>query len=303
MSEDQSTEVAQCRAMVVSTLPEFQNTRLKRLPGGWDSIALIGDGWVFKFPQSDKNRAKLRREAKLLNFLRPRVAMTLPNMVLHEGPMLFSQHAVIPGEDIEEDQYDELDSGQRDEMARRLARFYADLHALPLPRLHAIGAVPVVPWRRAKDILQRAGPLLPKKHLPLLERTMKAYSQISICGDEMIFGYFDGHGWNMAFDHKAGRLNGLFDFADAGYGPRHRDLSYSNFISTDLTLRIIDHYEQMTQRQIDRDLVMLYATVLRFSELIDDNLENDIALEIIDDWAKDLSRLVKSGVLKRPDAE
>ena len=303
MSEDQSAEVAQCRAIVVSTLPKFLKTKFKRLPGGWDSIALIGDGWVFKFPQSDKNRAKLRREAKLLDFLRPRVTMTLPHMILHEGPMLFSQHAIIPGDDIEQDQYDALDTRQRDAMAMRLARFYAELHALPLPRLHAVGAVPVVPWRRAKDILERAKPLLPKKHLPLLERTMKAYGRTSICGDEMIFGYFDGHGWNMAFDHKTGTLNGLFDFADAGYGPRHRDLSYSNFISADLTLRIIDHYEQMTQRKIDRELVMLYATVLRFSELIDDNLENDIALEIIDDWSGTLSKLVKSGVLKQRDAD
>jgi aminoglycoside phosphotransferase (APT) family kinase protein len=297
MSEDQSAEVAQCRAMVVSTLPTFLQTKFERLPGGWDSIALVGDGWVFKFPQSERTRAKLRREAKLLDFLRPRVTMTLPNMVLHEGPMLFSQHAIIPGDDIEEDQYDELDSRQRDAMALRLAQFYAELHALPLPRLHAVGAVPVVPWRRAKDVLERATPLLPKKHLPLLKRTMKAYAQTSIGGDELVFGYFDGHGWNMAFDHKTGTLNGLFDFADAGYGPRHRDLSYSNFISTDLTLRIIDHYEKLTRRQIDRELVMLYATVLRFAELIDDKLENDIALEVIDEWAKNLGRLIKSGVL------
>jgi aminoglycoside phosphotransferase (APT) family kinase protein len=302
MSEDNSAMVAECRAMVASTLPEFSKTEFELLSGGWDSIALIGDGWVFKFPRSDKSRAKLRRESKLLDFLRPRVKMTLPNMILHDGPMLFSQHAIIPGTYIEEAHYDALDGRQRDAMAMRLAQFYAELHALPLPRLHAVGAVPVVPWRRAKDILERAKPMLPKKHLPLLERTMKAYSRTSICGDEMIFGYFDGHGWNMAFDRKTGTLNGLFDFADAGYGPRHRDLSYSNFISADLTLRIIDHYEKMAQRKIDRELVMLYATVLRFAELIDDHLENDVALEIIDDWAKTLSRLVKSGVLKRADA-
>lgn len=301
MSEDQSVEVAQCRAVIVSTLPMFLHTKFERLPGGWDSIALVGDGWVFKLPQSDKTRAKLRREAKLLDFLRPRVTMTLPNMVLHEGSMLFSQHAIIPGEAIEQDQYDALDARQRDTMALRLARFYAELHALPLPRLHAVGAVPVVPWQRAKDILGRAAPLLPTKHLPLLERTMKAYARTSIGGDELVFGYFDGHGWNMAFDHETGTLNGLFDFADAGYGPRHRDLSYSNFISTDLTLRIIDHYEKLTQRQLDRELVMLYATVLRFSELIHDRLENDIALEVIDDWARSLDGLVEAGVLSQPE--
>ena len=36
-----------------------------------------------------------------------------------------------------------------------------------------------------------------------------------------VYGFFDGHGWNMAFDHARGRLNGIFDFGDSGFGPLH----------------------------------------------------------------------------------
>ena len=73
----------------------------------------------------------------------------------------------------------------------------------------------------------------------------------------------------MAFDHARSRLSGVYDFADSGFGARHQDLSYSNWISRDLTLRIIDRYETMTGLSIDRDRVMLYSQMLCFVEFAD----------------------------------
>jgi hypothetical protein len=70
----------------------------------------------------------------------------------------------------------------------------------------------------------------------------------------------------MAFDPETATLNGVYDFADSGFGARHQDLSYSNWISRDLTLRIIDRYERMTGLSIDRERVMLYSQMLRFVE-------------------------------------
>lgn len=102
-----------------------------------------------------------------------------------------------------------------------------------------------------------------------------------------IDGYFDGHGWNIAFDHATGTLNGVFDFADSGFGARHQDLSYSNWISPDLTLRIIARYEQLTGQAIDRDRVMLYSAVLRlveFAQAAPDRAYLSERLRALEDW-------------------
>lgn len=304
MAEDRSAEVARCQEAVIGALPQFATSQFKPLYAGWDSLALVSEGWVFKFPYSDKALAKLRREAALLAYLGPRTSMTIPDMVMHEGGggTPFSQHKMIPGKDIEEDEYHALDTGRREAMALRLARFYAELHGIPLARLHAIGAVPTVPWRRAKSIYKRAASRVPRKVLPFLRRTLAIYRDAEVTGDELVFGYFDGHGWNMAFDHKAGVLNGIYDLADAGFGPRHRDLAYSTFVSADLTLRVIDHYERLTGLDIDRELVMAYFGVLRFSELIGGNLDREIALEAVMDWYHTYVDLHRAGVLNRPGA-
>ncbi len=66
------------------------------------------------------------------------------------------------------------------------------------------------------------------------------------------YGFFDGHGWNMAFDRVRGRLNGIYDFADSGFGPVHQEFIYSNFISPDLTERIAAAYEKASGRTLDK---------------------------------------------------
>jgi hypothetical protein len=157
--------------------------------------------------------------------------------------------------------------------------------------MQQVGAVGVDPWMAPDDIVAGALPKLPRGYKGFLERTITAYSRLSIPGDELVFGYFDGHGWNMAFDHSTGLLNGVYDFADSGFGARHRDLSYSSWISADLTLRIIERYEQLARVAVNRERVMLYTSALRLAELAEGFLDEDLAISNVTDWVSQLKSL------------
>ena len=236
------------------------------LNAGWDCVALEADGaWIFKFPRRPEAIARLRKECDLLSLIRPRVDIAVPDMVLHESPVLFSQHRKLAGGFLETHDYLPLAEDKRDAVAEQMARLYAVLHAIPVAEALAAGATAVDPWT-PPDELAKAEPRLPPELRPLLRQTLDAYAAIPANPGEATYGYFDGHGWNMAFDPETGVLNGVYDFADSGFGPRHQDLSYSNWISRDLTHRIIDRYEPMTGRSIDRERVMLYSQMLRFVE-------------------------------------
>lgn len=286
-----AAEIARFRALVIGTLPQFAGGNFVTLTGGWDSVALECDGWIFKFARHAEAEARLRREVALLAFLKPRVTMPLPQMVLHEGPVPFSQHLKLAGSSLETEQYLALDEGRRNALAMRMAQLYADLHALPLNRMQAVGAVGVDPWMPPEAIIAGAEAKLPRGYKGFLMRTMAAYRKLSIAGDELIYGYFDGHGWNMAFDHQTGLLNGVFDFADSGFGSRHRDLSYSNWISADLTLRIIERYGELARVKVNRELVMLYSSALRLSELAAEVLPDARAVRNVTDWVAELKRI------------
>lgn len=275
------------REAIVAVNPELSASTFSALNDGWDSVAVEAGGWIFKFPRYPAAEARLRRECGVLALTRQWTDLPVPQMVLHEQPQLFSQHRKLEGSALETADYGRLTVQQRDMLAETLAGFYAGLHAIPLAEAEAAGAVPIDPWLDADEVVARAAPALPAHLLPFLDASIAAYRRIAPDSEERVFGYFDGHGWNMAFDHARGMLNGVFDFADSGFGAPHRDLSYTDWISRDLTLRIISRYERLTGRVIDRDRVMLYSAVLRlveFAEAVPDRADLPARLQGVEEW-------------------
>lgn len=73
--------------------------------------------------------------------------------------------------------------------------------------------------------------------------------------------------WNMAFDHVQQRINGVYDFADSGFGPLHQDFVYASFISLELMYATAERYAGITGRSVDFDRVGLLAGMHRLSAL------------------------------------
>jgi hypothetical protein len=294
MQQPEGADLARYRALIISRLPQLAGAQFVTVAAGWDSVALEHDGLIFKFARNERARERLRREAALLTHLRPRITMPLPQPVLFDGEEPFTEHRRIPGEKLLADDYLMLGEGARNALATRMAQLYAELHQLPLARMQQVGAVAVDPWMSPQQILEQALPRLPRGYKGWARKVVAAYRRLSIAGDELVYGYFDGHGWNMAFDFTTGTLNGVYDFADSGFGSRHRDLSYSNWISADLTLRIIARYEELTHRRVDRDMVMLYTSALRLAELAEGFLTDEVAVANVVNWADELKLLERT---------
>ncbi|QDZ09437.1 phosphotransferase family protein [Devosia ginsengisoli] len=256
------------RDIIVGRFPELADERCIMISEGWDSVAVdVGDRIIFKFPRHPHGEAALRREVAILGLVGAAVSMRVPVLGLFETPRIFSRHDKIPGEHLVTTQYDALDERSRQRLGEVMGQFYAELHRIELADATASGALPVETWLGAEEILRRIQPVLPQALRPFAETTMARWAELAPEPLGMTYGFFDGHGWNMAFDHAAGRLNGIYDFADSGIGPRHQEFIYSNLISADLTARIITAYEGHTGLSIDRDRVDLLTAVHRLWEL------------------------------------
>src|SRR5690606_20795878 len=120
------------------------------------------------------------------------------------------------------------------------------------------------------------------------ERTVAAWQRLPPDPYGTTYGFFDGHGWNMAFDHARNRLNGVYDFGDSGFGPLHQEFVYPNFVAPDLTARIASEYEALTGRALARRRIDLLSGVLRLSELAelaDDPDHVPAMIGRVADWA------------------
>lgn len=279
-------DIAPLLARIEQVAPELAGAPYEVLGEGWDSVALdIAGEWIFKFPRSAWAEAALLREIRFLKVIVPRVRMRLPELVLHEiDGAPFSQHRKIPGGHLLAADYQKLDQGRRDQLARELAGLHADLHAIPLGVMESAGAGPVEAFPTPEWIEERIS-ALPSHLLAYARTTVACWREERSRDEDLVFGQFDGHGWNMAFNHDAGVLNGVYDFADAGIGERHRDFSSTNWIDPDLTSRIIAHYGALTEIAVDRRRVDLYTAVLRLREHLG---EEDIpsSLTSLEAWAE-----------------
>jgi hypothetical protein len=255
----------------------------------WDSVAVdVDDRLIFKFPRHAAAEKRLVAEASLLAVIRPAVTMPVPDLTLYPGPPLFSRHIKLKGEHLLTRQYELLPVGARQRLAADMALFYAQLHRLDARSMEAAGAGPIKPWVQPEDILRRIWPLLPSRLRDYAERSIAAWQQQPPDPYGTVYGFFDGHGWNMAFDHARNRLNGVYDFGDSGFGPLHQEFIYSNWIAPDLTARIIAEYEDLSGLALDRQRIDLLSGLLRMSELAEyaDDAEHAPAMvKNVADWA------------------
>lgn len=273
------------QAVIVKVFPDLAGGVFTPQTHGWDSLAIdVDDRLIFKFPRHAAGLAGLVREAALLAIIRPAVTLPVPAMTLHDGPPLFSRHDKLRGGYLEPPLYAALAEPARDRLADDLALFYAQLHALPTAALEAAGAAAIKPWLEPDDILTRTWPVLSAPLRRYAEAVIDAWRALPPDPHGRTYGFFDGHGWNMAFDAAAQRLNGVYDFGDSGFGQLQQEFIYSNMISPDLTARIAGRYETLTGRLLDRERIALLFAALRLSELAesaDDAHWGPIALEAV----------------------
>jgi aminoglycoside phosphotransferase (APT) family kinase protein len=260
-------ELRSHRAALAERFPELADEPLTVLSAGWDCIALDAGGkLLLKFPRNAAAAARLRKEVRLLEVIRPRVKMAVPDMRLSDAP-LFSWHRPIAGAHLLSADYDLLADAARRELAKAIAGFYADLHAINRALMEETGAQPLQAWPSGEKLRETVLPLTLEKFRAQAEALTHHWDALGPDPYGNVFGHFDGHGWNMAFDHNAQRLNGVYDFGDSGIGPLHREFIYTNFISSDLTARIIEAYEVQTGKAIDRARVKLLTGVYRLVEV------------------------------------
>ncbi|GGE52833.1 hypothetical protein GCM10007276_32310 [Agaricicola taiwanensis] len=288
------------RDHIAAAFPDLADARLVAMTAGWDSLAVNADDrFIFKFPRNSLAAAALVREVGLLAVLAPQLTMRVPAPVLVEGEMLFSRHDIIPGEHLLAEGYQALPDHGRQRLADAMAQFFAQLHEQDVAVMEKAGARPIRKWLDAEDILRRTHAMLPPDLRAFAQACLAAWSDLEPDPHGMTYGFFDGHGWNMAFDHDAQRLNGIYDFADSGFGDLTQEFIYPNWISADLTGRIIAAYETLTGRLIDRQRVDVLSGVLRLTELAEEGHDPALRTALLDNLAAWVSHRAVGGFFGR----
>jgi aminoglycoside phosphotransferase (APT) family kinase protein len=285
-------DVATLHAAILAHDPSLGDCPFGVHQGGWDSVAIdVDDRLIFKFPRNDAASGELVREARMIAALRPRVRLAVPDLQIIGGPLTFSRHEKLRGEHLVTAHYNNLPEAARNRLASDLAGFFADLHRVPHETMRGAGARPIEPWYEAETIAARALPWLDGALRNWAQQTLDDWLALGPDPFGETYGFFDGHGWNMAFDHTTERLNGIYDFGDSGFGQLHQEFVYPALIARDLVERILPLYAHETGRQVDARRVRTLIGVHRLFELAqhhDDPPNRPQMLQSLVAWIADL---------------
>ena len=201
--------------------PELDFRDVRTIEGGWDSLVLEVDGYIFRFPRRPEVEEWVEREIALLPELAPSLPVAVPRFeYVGAGGVTYVGYRKLDGAPAT--------SGLHESAGADLGRFLVALHAFPVERARALG-VPffdVAAWRAW---LERFCADLRARVLPLLEpgerlRAETLFSQVA--GFDFVPSLLHadlGPGHVLCRD---GHVVGVIDWSDARIGDPALDLAW-----------------------------------------------------------------------------
>lgn len=225
-------------------------------------VAEVNSDYIIKLPKPHRGVYGVTAEQKITDFLNGKVQLPIPSISVHAEPVVLARYRKLSGETFDKNSYAQLSDENKNTLATQLAKFIADMHAIPAPVVQGAKLELTPSWELKPDLIEEqlssCGDDVIKALLPEVLRNQHA---LEVPQSNIVFGHFDLHGGNLLFDKEHASITGVIDFGNCKFGDLHQDLSTMNLSSPDLAARIIDQYEQLTNRKVNRVLVQHYTTV------------------------------------------
>lgn len=180
--------------------------------GGWDSAAVLVDGWVERRPRRPEVEAQLRREVRLMPWLAPRLPLAVPVPELVSEDPLVVRHVLVPGDPTE---------GAGSGHGHALGVFLRALHACPPAGAAERGVAPAGHADALDRFAAEVVPMLPAPSRSPARALLDAARDLP--ADTLVHG-------DLGPEHvlaDGARLTGVIDFGDVHLGDPAIDLAWA----------------------------------------------------------------------------
>lgn len=221
---------AEAAAVIESQFPELTTVQLQSLGTGWDNIAFLAGGIVFRFPRRHIATQLLETEVQVLPSLAPLLPLPIPNphyvgLPTTAYPHLWAGYPYVPGETASQFHWTDA---ERTRNVPALAQFLATLHRIPVtPNApeDTIGRANCVRWLpRIFDRLQKNANLLTEFDVEHLARLASESAQAPPFEGAKCWLHGDLYPRHLLMDSQR-HLCGIIDWGDVHVGDPALDLS------------------------------------------------------------------------------
>lgn len=244
--------------LIKETHPDLIINELRFIESGFHSLAIVVNGqFVFRFPLSREFFDEYVKENKILHIIRPYISAKIPQTTLYnKNGMIFTKHVLIDG--IQFSKTKTLTPTQKNKLAEQIAQFLVQLHGI---RSDKIDRTPFKIWEYIiySDMDETLLHLPATFHEDFKKTVDLFYEQENtLQNSNQVVSHNDFNENNFLID-KAGTLQGVIDFGDAGKRDFSAEFAPLMKFDMDFTLNIVTRYEQLSNRKVN----LMYAFLMQ----------------------------------------
>lgn len=259
---------------------------------GFDSTAyLVNNEYIFKQSKHDEARNNLKREIRVLNYLKGKITLQIPDIEYYSQEYSICGYKEIKGNKLSPDIYNSFSDDEKDALAQDIALFLREMHAIPLPDIDGLELHVIDDYRSDYETLRETVydkiPDKSKRYIDDLYKRILNDKRISqydkaLCHNDLSCNHI------LIQDNKA---VGIIDFGDAAVTDRDKDFVYlleesSEEIGRDFGIKVLEYYQHP-----NKELPILKADLNEEYYPIEQILGGQ-AMKLDDMYNKELNKMI-----------
>lgn len=216
---------------------------------GLDSTAyLVNNEYIFKQSKHDEARNNLKREIRVLNYLKGKITLQIPDIEYYSREYSICGYKEIKGNKLSPDSYNSFSNDEKDALAQDIALFLREMHAIPLPDIDGLELHVIDDYRSDYETLRETVyDKIPDKSKRYIDDLYKR-----ILNDKRISQYDKALCHNdLSCNHiliQGNKAVGIIDFGDVAVTDRDKDFVYlleesSEEIGRDFGIKVLEYYQ------------------------------------------------------------
>ena len=246
--------------------PQIKWKKYRILSHGWDYIVIVLDEKIiFRFPKNKRGRGELKNEARLLDYLKKKIRVGIPEYIFIAKNKSFAGYNLLKGQELKPSQFKRFAISKKEKFAKQIANFLTSLHSTP--KL-AISRFNVRTENFRKDYMKLSHntqkflfPRLNKKERQIIQgylNELKATLDHSDYRNTLVHNDLTWE--HILWDNKKSQVN-IIDFGDRKFGDPASDFAGLWEFGSKLIKRVYELYRGK------KDDKFLYRSQLYFKRI------------------------------------
>ena len=247
---------------------EFPNLKWKKAEHsieGWDHYVIILDNkYVFRFPRTKKYLNVLKNEILLLEYLKDKVNVPIPQYAYIAKDESFAGYHMIPGIQLRKKIFKLVSNKAKHVLARQIADFLSSLHKMSHKAVKRYGVKTINTQKQYKDLVINANkyifPRVSKKDQLLINNYLKEFKNC-LKFSKKVLTHNDLYSKHILLGENKKHISGIIDFSDRKIDDPARDFTEMWDYGEKFTLEVYKNYKGHKDKDFLKRSMMYYKRI------------------------------------------